>query len=93
MRKKLVMLSWVLLLISNIYLLMEITKPEIYITKISSEIKNPISIVSRLRICIDSGFQDAYYYISLLPYIAVVVISFGLLVFGLYKKNSDKKRK
>ena len=87
MRKKLILLSWILLLISNLYLLKELTKPKIYLPKLSSEINNPISIVKGLRICIDPKFQDAYCYISLFPYVFAIFISFFMLIGALCIKN------
>lgn len=90
MKKKLLVVSWIILLFSNFYLLDKVTKPTLYLSKYSFEVKNPISIEDGF-ISINSGFKDECYYIWLIPYMVAVFISLILLIFALHSKNDTNK--
>lgn len=87
MKKKLMIVSWIILLLSNIYLLDRLSVPTLYLSKYSYSVKNPISIKAGF-ISINSGFKDECYYIWLLPYIFAVLLSLFLLILSLCSKKS-----
>lgn len=85
MKKNLII--FVLLLLGILYILISISRPELYLNEISMKVKNPISL-ELLYLNIDTGLAEKstedVYKISLLPLYLLMIISL-ILIF--VKKN------
>ena len=85
-------MACILLLLSNIYLLLRITKSRLYLPEISMTAKNPVSfhgLTLQIDTKIIEGSSRAVYVISLAPFytlIAVALILFTLAFFRLKNK-------
>ncbi|MFC7371626.1 hypothetical protein ACFQPF_08050 [Fictibacillus iocasae] len=91
---KKMLLAFLLMFASFIYLAVRVTEKGLYLPKFSVEADNPV-VLSLFSIRIHTNFQaggtDSVYTISLLPVYAMVLASLILVALAYKKKNHQSK--
>lgn len=87
--KKAFIISWLILAISNFFLLDKIFASTGYVSELSVEVNNPVSLKDG-TIYIATAVQDASIRIMFWPYVLAGVISATILIVALRKKNRVK---